>query len=128
MASRKDELEQTVVPDVEWWDAVLLGAAGYEGVKPEDEFTSNEITRLIQHPVTFEPPGEDDNVPLPVYLTEKERCVGAVDQFWGGRQSCSFLLCLPLGWLGAFDLAGKKCASSDESRRKWKSRRRSSWA
>jgi len=71
VSARKEELEQTVVPDVEWWDSVILGAAGYDSVRPEDDFTSPEITHLIQHPVTFEPP--EDKTSIPVYLTQQER-------------------------------------------------------
>ena len=74
-SNKKEGLEQTEVPDVEWWDSVILGDAGYDTL-PESggAFESAEITQLVQHPITFEPPGAKEATPLPVYLTKKERC------------------------------------------------------
>ncbi|EGD78285.1 hypothetical protein PTSG_12874 [Salpingoeca rosetta] len=71
VAPKKEELEVSSVPDVEWWDQVILNG-GYEKLDSGDpEF--NDITNLVQHPITFEPQDANKVVATPVYLTKKEQ-------------------------------------------------------
>lgn len=65
------------IPDVEWWDRLILGnPKSYE----EEEnsggsyLIETKITQYIEHPVPLEPPAEDaPPPPMPLALTQKER-------------------------------------------------------
>ncbi|XP_063849235.1 U4/U6 small nuclear ribonucleoprotein Prp3-like [Scylla paramamosain] len=62
------------LPDVEWWDAVILEGNRYpeegEPVKVKDDY----ITRLIEHPLEVKCPSDPTKpVSLQVFLTKRER-------------------------------------------------------
>ena len=77
MAPFKNDTEDLVVPDVEWWDALVMA----DGVKypsaPEGAEQApllRGVTSLIEHPIEIQPPGAASApVALPVMLTKKER-------------------------------------------------------
>ncbi|CAG0915934.1 unnamed protein product [Notodromas monacha] len=64
------------IPDVEWWDVIVLKGKSYGETEEEVKANVNEtrITNLIEHPTHVSNPGEanDDGV-LPVFLTKKEQ-------------------------------------------------------
>eukprot|EP00049_Salpingoeca_infusionum_P014325 m.267693 g.267693 ORF g.267693 m.267693 type:complete len:558 (+) comp15645_c0_seq6:2013-3686(+) len=68
IAPKKEELIPSIVPDVEWWDQVVL-EGGYDNIG-RDSYP--EITSLVQHPLEFDAPNAKKTEPLPVYLTKKE--------------------------------------------------------
>lgn len=65
------------VPEIEWWDKLLLRNKSYDDImrtnaQPEDLFEG--ITNLVEHPPLKKPPGPDSkNVQVPIFLTKKER-------------------------------------------------------
>lgn len=74
----------SAVPDVEWWDRVVLGDSGYGGVAPLSESRTNGsqqsanshyqgITNLVEHPCQLKPPIEKEQKFLPLLLTKRER-------------------------------------------------------
>ena len=75
MAPFKNDTEDLVVPETEWWDNSILADRSYanigaEGVPPN----LKNVTHYIQHPIEIEPPGESDApAALPMMLTKKER-------------------------------------------------------
>lgn len=75
MAPFKNDTEDLVVPDTEWWDNSILldrsyATVGDEGVPPN----LKNVTHYIQHPIEIEPPAEPDApAALPMMLTKKER-------------------------------------------------------
>eukprot|EP00055_Hartaetosiga_balthica_P014428 m.79130 g.79130 ORF g.79130 m.79130 type:complete len:571 (-) comp8593_c0_seq1:3482-5194(-) len=71
IAPKKEELEVTSVPDVEWWDKIVLDG-GYE-LLDDGNAQFQEITNLVQHPITIDPPGSERKVAMPVYLTKQEK-------------------------------------------------------
>uniref|UniRef100_A0A1I7XTJ1 Pre-mRNA processing factor 3 n=1 Tax=Heterorhabditis bacteriophora TaxID=37862 RepID=A0A1I7XTJ1_HETBA len=65
-----------VVPDIEWWDSIVLENESYEGIPnmmDESRF-ADTISELVEHPIKLRPPN-DPLTPqyLKVYLTSKER-------------------------------------------------------
>ncbi|KAJ3188477.1 hypothetical protein HK101_009152 [Irineochytrium annulatum] len=62
-------------PNVEWWDAQLVGPdAEYESFDVDSKVATEAITNLIQHPVPIQPPAEPGAPPpKPLMLTAKER-------------------------------------------------------
>jgi len=60
---------QERVPDVEWWDQLLIGSSGYEHGTIRDGAISN----LIEHPIQLKPMESRAPVHIPVFLTKKER-------------------------------------------------------
>lgn len=72
MEEKKEEGED--VPDVEWWDKLLLTHGSYEDVGDEHvELRPNKITFYVEHPVPLEPPAEvPPPPPQPLKLTQKE--------------------------------------------------------
>ncbi|CAB3403480.1 unnamed protein product [Caenorhabditis bovis] len=64
------------VPDIEWWDAMVLDKLNYEDLPDvsDGERYSETISELVEHPISLRPP-TDPLVPqyLKVYLTAKER-------------------------------------------------------
>ncbi|XP_015790431.1 U4/U6 small nuclear ribonucleoprotein Prp3-like isoform X2 [Tetranychus urticae] len=75
--SSKKENKEDDIPEIEWWDSLLLkdssyGASINSDKPPEEKYEG--ITYLIEHPMKMTPPGEPNKVmPLPVFLTKKER-------------------------------------------------------
>ena len=75
------ELKEEPVPEVEWWDKLILGKQPLDHVitklsqksaKPEDLFQG--ITNLVEHPPIKKPPGPDmSSVQIPIFLTDKEK-------------------------------------------------------
>lgn len=63
------------IPAVEWWDQDVLNAKSYLSVTPGPPSERYRgITKLIEHPVTIQPPGEPIRpAPLPIMLTKRER-------------------------------------------------------
>lgn len=69
---------QDDLPDVEWWDKVLLDDGGYEKIPsfdiPNEQRYGNKITNLIEHPVQLKPPDAAlDQICIKAHLTKKER-------------------------------------------------------
>lgn len=54
IAPTKDIVEGQV-PDIEWWDRVILQQGRYEDVSNAEELQG--ITSLVEHPVQKHPPG-----------------------------------------------------------------------
>lgn len=64
------------VPDIEWWDAVIMQQPNYATIHsdkhPLPPLTG--ITRLIEHPIQMKPPYEPNKpVLLPIHLTKHEQ-------------------------------------------------------
>ena len=71
-AQRK--LPNDPIPDIEWWDAELIGGGNYSSVTSDNvTLRTGVISKLIEHPVLLPPPGEKEPPPIPVYLTKRER-------------------------------------------------------
>jgi U4/U6 small nuclear ribonucleoprotein PRP3 len=74
----KEEERTDEVPDIEWWDTLVLTKDTYDESlsaidRPEDELFEG-ITHLVEHPMQMRPPGEPiSEVTLPVFLTKKEQ-------------------------------------------------------
>ncbi|CAD6196654.1 unnamed protein product [Caenorhabditis auriculariae] len=64
------------VPDIEWWDSVVLDKFNYDEIPDlnDAERFSETISELVEHPISLRPP-TDPLVPqyLKVYLTSKEQ-------------------------------------------------------
>ncbi|KAL8103482.1 hypothetical protein AgCh_027899 [Apium graveolens] len=66
------------IPDVEWWDALLLLACNYDdiydGKIAENKWRMEKITIYVEHPRPTEPPAEAARPPpQPLKLTKKEQ-------------------------------------------------------
>ena len=61
------------VPDVEWWDALVINQPNYEpGPDGTVALKDSKITNLIEHPVPIEPPVEKPPpAPQALKLTKK---------------------------------------------------------
>ncbi|KAH0557933.1 U4/U6 small nuclear ribonucleoprotein Prp3 [Cotesia glomerata] len=70
----KTEALNEDVPNVEWWDSVIL-ASGYPVNEDEQvQIKYSTITNLVEHPIQMRPPTESSRpVYMPVFLTKKER-------------------------------------------------------
>jgi len=57
------------VPEIEWWDQLLIGSHNYENwiVRP------GAISNLIEHPIQLKPMESNRTVHVPMFLTKKER-------------------------------------------------------
>lgn len=57
------------VPEIEWWDQLLIGSHNYENwiVRP------GAISNLIEHPIQLKPMESNRSVHVPMFLTKKER-------------------------------------------------------
>lgn len=71
----KVETQVEEIPNVEWWDSVVLTNDSYvedeEGKIPLKE---SAITNLVEHPIQVRPPSEPlKPAYMPVFLTKKER-------------------------------------------------------
>ncbi|XP_065841750.1 U4/U6 small nuclear ribonucleoprotein Prp3-like [Oscarella lobularis] len=72
--------EADPIPDVEWWDSLVLLNNNYASAsiplkEGQDAFSRYRgISKLIEHPIPFQPPNEPRRVaPIPILLTKKER-------------------------------------------------------
>ncbi|KAH7285667.1 hypothetical protein KP509_33G040100 [Ceratopteris richardii] len=63
------------IPDIEWWDAVLLPSGAYpDSLEDELSVKMEKLTFYVEHPVPIEPPAEPaPPPPQPLKLTKKER-------------------------------------------------------
>ncbi|MFH4977112.1 hypothetical protein AB6A40_003821 [Gnathostoma spinigerum] len=66
------------IPEIEWWDEIVLGAADYDAIPPKDmdadERYKHSISNLVEHPIQLKPPDEPLHPQyLKVYLTSRER-------------------------------------------------------
>ncbi|CAA9994584.1 unnamed protein product [Nesidiocoris tenuis] len=62
------------VPDVEWWDSIILHNGTYGGPDEEPKLKEGAITFLIEHPIQMKAPTiQNKPVYMPVFLTKKER-------------------------------------------------------
>ena len=57
------------LPDIEWWDQLLIGSHDYEGW----EVRPGAISNLIEHPIQLKPMESTRTVHVPMFLTKKER-------------------------------------------------------
>ncbi|RCN31155.1 hypothetical protein ANCCAN_23071 [Ancylostoma caninum] len=64
------------VPDIEWWDSIVLESDSYDAIPDTSVETrfKDTISELVEHPIKLKPP-TDPMTPqyLKVYLTAKER-------------------------------------------------------
>lgn len=56
------------VPDIEWWDQLVLGAHNYDDWKIRE----GAVTNLIEHPIQLQPLESARPVHIPMFLTKKE--------------------------------------------------------
>lgn len=69
----KTEALSEDVPNVEWWDSVIL-TAGYPSENEPTTIKSSTITNLVEHPTQMRPPTDPlKPIYMPVFLTKKER-------------------------------------------------------
>jgi len=64
------------VPDIEWWDYVILQQHNYSSITPDAKLVPmlTGITQLIEHPIQLKPPFEPNKpVLLPIHLTRHEQ-------------------------------------------------------
>uniref|UniRef100_A0A8R1HQ16 Uncharacterized protein n=1 Tax=Caenorhabditis japonica TaxID=281687 RepID=A0A8R1HQ16_CAEJA len=67
---------ETGVPDIEWWDMLVLDKVNYDEIPAEDdaERFSQTISELVEHPISMRAPTEPLSTQyLKVYLTTKEK-------------------------------------------------------
>ena len=57
------------VPDIEWWDQLLIQSHDYENW----EVRPGAISNLIEHPIQLKPMESSRTVHVPMFLTKKER-------------------------------------------------------
>lgn len=69
----KTEALSEDVPNVEWWDSVIL-TGGYPNEDESTTIKSSTITNLVEHPTQMRPPTDPlKPIYMPVFLTKKER-------------------------------------------------------
>lgn len=69
-----DRKEEEDVPELEWWDSVILQTRSYEGEDGQPNLRKETITNLIEHPIQMRAPTDPLSLPyLPVFLTKKEQ-------------------------------------------------------
>lgn len=71
----KEEKPKDPIPDVEWWDMVLLPSGSYTDVTEGDlKVKMEKLTIYVEHPQPIEPPAEPlPPPPQPLKLTKKEQ-------------------------------------------------------
>eukprot|EP00249_Psilotum_nudum_P011339 c23111_g1_i1 orf=19-3165(+) len=71
----KEEKPKDPIPDVEWWDAMLLPSGSYKDIaEGELKIKMEKLTIYVEHPVPIEPPAEPlPPPPQPLKLTRKEQ-------------------------------------------------------
>eukprot|EP00731_Ephydatia_muelleri_P017807 Em0010g905a len=70
------ELREDDIPPVEWWDADILPNRSYTDFdrQVDVKLKYKSITALVEHPISFLPPGEPRVAPfMPVILTKQRR-------------------------------------------------------
>ncbi|KAI3982402.1 hypothetical protein MKX01_041240 [Papaver californicum] len=72
------ETPKDPIPEVEWWDVVLLPSGNYGDISgdiiTEDKLKIEKITIYVEHPLPVEPPAEPaPPPPQPLKLTKKEQ-------------------------------------------------------
>ncbi|KAK0163611.1 hypothetical protein PV327_007277 [Microctonus hyperodae] len=61
------------IPNVEWWDSVILTGA-YSDINEPVQIKNATITNLVEHPTQMKPPTDPIKpIYMPVFLTHKER-------------------------------------------------------
>jgi U4/U6 small nuclear ribonucleoprotein PRP3 len=75
MAPFKNDTEDLIVPDTEWWDNAILTDRSYSTIGDEGAPPNLKgITHYVQHPIEMEPPAEPAApAALPMMLTKQER-------------------------------------------------------
>eukprot|EP01027_Heterolobosea_sp_BB2_P018115 GEZU01025577.1.p1 GENE.GEZU01025577.1~~GEZU01025577.1.p1 ORF type:complete len:540 (-),score=140.42 GEZU01025577.1:60-1631(-) len=74
LAAGPQKKEREPIPDVEWWDAVLLPNRTYDDIKDKFDIREKKINIYIEHPVPIQPLVEKPAPgPIPLMLTPKER-------------------------------------------------------
>lgn len=69
-----DHKEDEDVPELEWWDSVILQTRDYQLPNGKPNLRYETITNLIEHPIQMRAPTDFLSAPyLPVFLTKKER-------------------------------------------------------
>ncbi|XP_046749508.1 U4/U6 small nuclear ribonucleoprotein Prp3 [Diprion similis] len=69
----KTEALNEDVPNVEWWDSVIITGC-YAGDKEQMPVKISAITNLVEHPTQMRPPTDPlKPIYMPVFLTKKER-------------------------------------------------------
>lgn len=69
-----DRKEEEDIPELEWWDSVILRTRSYEGEDGKPNLREETITNLIEHPIQMRAPTDPLALPyLPVFLTKKEQ-------------------------------------------------------
>ncbi|EZA52724.1 U4/U6 small nuclear ribonucleoprotein Prp3 [Ooceraea biroi] len=69
----KTEALSEDVPNIEWWDSVIL-TGGYVNETESTAIKSSTITNLVEHPTQIRPPTDPlKPIYMPVFLTKKER-------------------------------------------------------
>jgi U4/U6 small nuclear ribonucleoprotein PRP3 len=76
-----NQADDDPIPDVEWWDALILPNETYADIvinvtdgRDPISVKYRGITNLIEHPIPRRPPAEPRRaVPLPIIMTRKER-------------------------------------------------------
>ena len=61
--------QSSKVPDIEWWDQLLIQSHDYENW----EVRPGAISNLIEHPIQLKPMESSRTVHVPMFLTKKER-------------------------------------------------------
>ncbi|XP_057840106.2 protein RDM16 [Cryptomeria japonica] len=71
----KEEKPKDPIPDVEWWDTVLLPSSSYTDVtEGELKVKMEKLTIYVEHPQPIEPPAEPPPPPpQPLKLTKREQ-------------------------------------------------------
>uniref|UniRef100_A0A8D8M182 U4/U6 small nuclear ribonucleoprotein Prp3 n=1 Tax=Cacopsylla melanoneura TaxID=428564 RepID=A0A8D8M182_9HEMI len=65
------EDDQDEIPEVEWWDMVIMNQESYD---VENNVKKSTITNLVEHPIQIKPTCDMAKpVYMPVFLTDKER-------------------------------------------------------
>ncbi|CAH1787996.1 unnamed protein product, partial [Owenia fusiformis] len=70
----KKAIEEGEIPNIEWWDNVILQVDNYDivGEKGYQEKIKG-VTHYVEHPIQMKPPVDQKSVEIKVMLTKKER-------------------------------------------------------
>ncbi|PNF24141.1 U4/U6 small nuclear ribonucleoprotein Prp3 [Cryptotermes secundus] len=70
----KAEHREEEIPNVEWWDSVILTEENYNVKNGKPLLKEPAITNLVEHPIQLRPPTDPMKpVYMPVFLTKKEQ-------------------------------------------------------
>ncbi|XP_065224726.1 U4/U6 small nuclear ribonucleoprotein Prp3-like [Planococcus citri] len=74
-SKQKEELDE--VPEIEWWDSVIINDTTYDQVQDENcvhLINKSAITHLVEHPIQMKPPSDPlKPVFMPLFLTKQEK-------------------------------------------------------